>query len=426
MQAIIYPSSIAGTIQAPASKSSMQRGCAAALLHEGTTIISNPGKSNDDLAALDIIRRLGATVRAITGERVEIISRGVHPVEHEIDCRESGLSVRMFASIAALSDQQIILMGRGSLMNRPMHFFDKTFPKLGIKVRSNKGMLPITLKGPLRPKNIIADGSLSSQYLTGLLFAYAKAVTQPVTIRVKDLNSKPYIDLSLQVLKKFGYEIINDNYKVFTILPARPINNKVIEYTVEGDWSGAAFLLVAAAIGGNCTITGLDTSSFQGDRSITKALILANANLVIEENLISVMPGKLKSFQFDATDSPDLFPPLVALAAYCEGISVIKGVNRLAYKESNRSIALMEEFGKMGVRVEMKDDLMFIKGGDQVYGAVVHSHFDHRIAMACAVAALHAENETVLEGAEAINKSYPDFYKHLKMIGVNVSLPINN
>ena len=426
MQVIIHPSVITGTIQAAASKSSMQRACAAALLHEGKTIISNPGRSNDDLAALEIIQTLGAQIVSQTEEKIEILSSGVKPQGREINCGESGLSIRMFAPIAALSGQQIVLQGKGSLLNRPMHFFDEMFPELGIEVQSNNGMLPITIKGPMQAKNITIDGTLSSQYLTGLLFAFAKLVNHPVTITVKGLKSKPYIDLTLQVLRDFGYEVIHENYKKFTILPAVPLNNRVIHYTVEGDWSGAAFLLVAGAIAGNLTITGLDTSSTQADRSITKALILANANILIKENSISTAKAKLKAFQFDATDCPDLFPPLVALAAFCEGVSTIKGVSRLAYKESNRALTLKEEFGKLKVNIILEDDVMFIKGAAGVHGGLVHSNYDHRIAMACAIAALHAQGETIIEGAEAINKSYPDFYKHLKMIGANVSLPINN
>jgi 3-phosphoshikimate 1-carboxyvinyltransferase len=423
----IKPSSIKGVITAPTSKSSMQRACAAALLHNGQTVINNPGKSNDDLAALDIIQKLGVYVSLQENERIVISGNNSNFISSgggSINCGESGLSIRMFTPIAALSNQQIIINGTGSLLKRPMDFFDEIFPQLGIKVESNKGMLPIKIKGPLQPKDITIDGSLSSQFLTGLLFAFAKAATQPVTITVNNLKSKPYIDLTLQVMKHFGYEVENNNYESFLI---KPINHQsdTINYTVEGDWSGAAFLLVAGAVAGNITVKGLDVFSTQADKAIIQAIINCGANISIEEERIEVSPplgNGCKPFHFNATDCPDLFPPLVALASYCNGTTIIEGVSRLAHKESNRALTLQQEFAKMGVEIILQDDLMMVKGGEGLRGATVHSHHDHRIAMACAIAALKAAGETEIEEADAINKSYPDFYEHLKVLNASVSL----
>ena len=428
MKVIIQPSSITGTIRAAASKSSMQRACALALLHEGGTIINNPGKSNDDLAALQIIKDLGAKVHSSAlkdGQEEKIIIAPAQKTgtikQKEINCGESGLSIRMFAPIAALSAEQIIITGEGSLLNRPMDFFDEIFPHLGVTVESADGKLPLKIKGPLVPKDITIDGSLSSQFLTGLLMAFAKAATKGVTITVTNLKSKPYIDLTLQMMIHFGYEVTNNNYESFTISPINRLTDQPINYTVEGDWSGGAFLLVAGSIAGEITLKGLDVSSAQADKAILQALMMAKANLSVTEKEIIVSPGRLEAFHFNATDCPDLFPPLVALAAYCNGTSVIEGVHRLAHKESNRALTLQGEFGKMGVEIRLQDDLMLISGGT-VKGTIVHSNHDHRIAMASAVAALKATGETVIEDAEAINKSYPDFYGHLKMLGANVSL----
>ncbi|MGC4104565.1 3-phosphoshikimate 1-carboxyvinyltransferase [Ferruginibacter sp.] len=423
----IKPSDIKGALIAPTSKSSMQRACAAALLHEGVTTIHNPGKSNDDLAALGIIQRLGATVSNIENSEIDIQSTGVQPVSGSISCGESGLSIRMFTPIAALSGQSLTINGTGSLLKRPMNFFDEILPLLDIKVASNAGMLPLQIKGPLQPKDITIDGSLSSQFLTGLLFAFAKAATNPVTISVNDLKSKPYIDLTLQVMQHFGYAIQNNNYNSFTIQPGNNLSGKTISYTVEGDWSGGAFLLVAGAIGGKIVVKGLDPFSTQADKAVLQAIIASGATISVEEKQIEIAPpsiglSALKPFHFNATDCPDLFPPLVALAAYCNGTSVIEGVSRLAHKESNRGLTLQEEFAKMGVEIILQDDLMMIKGGEGLKGATVHSRHDHRIAMACAVAALKAEGETIIEEAEAINKSYPDFYEHLQLLNAAVSL----
>lgn len=398
----------------------MQRACAAALLNAGKTIIANPGNSNDDLAALGVIENLGAVYFNHSNELI-VESKGVQPVSGEMNCGESGLGIRMFAPIAALSSQEIVINGSGSLLTRPMDFFDEIFPTLSIQIESNKGKLPIKIKGPLQPTDITIDGSLSSQFLTGLLMAYGKAATKPVTITVTNLKSKPYIDLTLKVMNDFGYKVINHQYESFEIHPVSQSANQPIHYTVEGDWSGAAFLLVAGAIAGEITITGLDVFSTQADKAILQALTMSEAVMSIEEKQIVIGPGKLKAFHFDATDCPDLFPPLVALAAFCEGTTVIEGVSRLAHKESNRGLTLQKEFGKMGVEITLQDDLMLVKGGNGVTAARVHSNHDHRIAMACAVAGLKATGSIVIEEAEAINKSYPDFYEDLKKLGATVN-----
>ena len=202
MKAIVVPSQLKGSITAPTSKSSMQRACAAALVRKGETVLFNPGSSNDDKAALNIIQQLGAKVD-VQSDRIIINSNGVKPVGNVIDCHESGLSIRMFTSIAALSEQLITVKGSGSLSKRPMNFFDEVLPQLCVEIKSNNGYLPIEINGPLQPKNITIDGSLSSQYLTGLLFAYAAADASDVSIKVTNLTSRPYVDLTLQVLKSF-------------------------------------------------------------------------------------------------------------------------------------------------------------------------------------------------------------------------------
>jgi 3-phosphoshikimate 1-carboxyvinyltransferase len=444
MNVTIQPSTLSGTINAPASKSSMQRACAAALVRKGTSIIHNPGTSNDDKAALDIIQKLGATIE-IKNETLTINSDGVSPVISPlgvggINCGESGLSIRMFTPIVALSNQQIIINGEGSLLTRPMDFFDEILPQLNVVVESNAGKLPLKIKGPIQPKNIEIDGSLSSQFLTGLLMAYSASLNpskggtlehpsqnSSVVIKVKNLKSKPYIDLTLDVMKQFGLLVPeNKNYQefIFNYAAAQipPLEGGEAIYTVEGDWSGAAFLLVAGAIAGNIIVKGLDVQSTQADKKILDALRDCGCNININDTQIEVSCSPLgaRGFRFDATDCPDLFPPLVALAACCNGTTAIEGVSRLAHKESNRGLTLQEEFGKMGVEIILQNDTMLVKGGSGLQAATVHSRHDHRIAMACAVAALKAEGAVLIEDAEAINKSYPDFYKHLEKLGAGI------
>jgi 3-phosphoshikimate 1-carboxyvinyltransferase len=475
----IQPSALTGEILAPASKSSMQRACAAALLRAGETIIHHPGYSNDDKAALGVIRDLGAAVTSLADGSLRVVSKGVEPsaagrgssaegrepsaAGHgvalsgglEVNCGESGLGLRMFAPVIALSSEVIRVKGEGSLLSRPMDFFDEIFPQLGIRVVSNKGKLPLEIQGPLRPRNIDIDGSLSSQFLTGLLLSFSAAGARDVTIRVHHLKSKPYIDLTLQVMKHFGREVENRNYEEFYFSgkpdggrmngggPDGGANGGALEYTVEGDWSGGAFLLVAGAIAGPIEVRGLDVRSTQADKAILQALRDSGASLTISDAGIAIGPaagadsagagsvsadstgersGRLQAFHFDATDCPDLFPPLVALAAQAEGTSVIAGVSRLAHKESNRGLTLQEEFGKMGVTIDLVGDKMLIRGGGGVKGATVHSRHDHRIAMACAVGALKAKGAVTIEEAQAIDKSYPDFYRHLQQLGATLSI----
>jgi 3-phosphoshikimate 1-carboxyvinyltransferase len=441
MLVTIQPSALTGTIRAPASKSSMQRACAAALLRAGETVIYHAGYSNDDKAALQMLRDLGAGVTELAEGSVVVQSKGMKPdggVPMEVNCGESGLGLRMFAPIIALSDRSITVRGKGSLLNRPMDFFDEVFPLLGIRVVSNKGKLPLEIQGPLQSRSIVIDGSLSSQFLTGLLMSFAAAGAKGVSIKVNNLKSKPYIDLTLQVMRHFGWSVENNNYEEFLFTGAAPAPGEAsLCYTVEGDWSGGAFLLVAGALAGPITIHGLDVSSTQADKAILHALRDSGVSLEVKEGGIGVGPGKgagepgarpgpLRAFTFDATDCPDLFPPLVALASCCEGTTVITGVSRLAHKESNRGLTLQEEFGKLGVPVELAGDRMLIRGGGALKGATVHSRHDHRIAMACAVAALRAEGPVTIEEAEAINKSYPDFYEHLQTLGATVDTVIKS
>ncbi|TRZ78358.1 MAG: 3-phosphoshikimate 1-carboxyvinyltransferase [Chitinophagaceae bacterium] len=424
MLVTVYPAKLKGVQMAPASKSSMQRACAAALLHVGKTVIHNPGHSNDDLAALDVIQKLGAEV-AMNTNSITIHSKGVMPVGPEMNCGESGLGIRMFTPIAAISAQSIKIQGKGSLVKRPMHFFDEILPQLKVSIQSQAGYLPIQIQGPLKPNTILVDGSLSSQFLTGLLMAYAASGAQEVSIHVKDLKSKPYIDLTLHVLNHFGWKVVHQDYERFQFLPDAPLPEH-IEYTVEGDWSGAAFLLVAGATSGPILVTGLQMDSTQADKQVMEALRKSNASIDISPEGILIGPAKdhkgLQSFEFDATDCPDLFPPLVALAASCQGVTLIKGVSRLAHKESDRGLTLQTEFAKMGVKIDLEEDVMKVVGGAEIQSSTVFSQHDHRIAMACAVATLNSNGPVQIIDAEAINKSYINFFEHLQHLGAQVHI----
>ncbi len=422
MKARIIPSGIGGTIQAPASKSMMQRAVAAALLRGGRTILHHPGQSNDDKAALSIITALGAKLRWQNGP-VVIESDGILSTGEVVDCGESGLSARMFTSIAALSGKQLLITGRGSLLARPMDFFDQVLPLLKVECETAGGRLPFRIRGPLVPADITIDGSLSSQYLTGLLLAYAGAGAK-ATITVNGLASRPYIDLTLQVMKAFGLPLPEEKGQsqyVFhgdTILPS----GETFQYPIEGDWSGAALLLVAAAIAGKLEVRGLDIFSRQADKAILQVLQQAGAVMSVEPERVVVEKSRLRAFHCNATDCPDLFPPLVALACYAEGTSVIEGAGRLVHKESNRAETLIEEFTSLGVDIKLQGDMMVVHGGRLQPTRSLHAHHDHRIAMALAVAALGMQAPVEIHGAQAVDKSYPQFWDHLADAGALLSL----
>lgn len=425
MIATVSPSQLNGELFAPSSKSAMQRACALALMNNGSTTISNPGMSNDDKAAQEIVRQCGAKVFYESG-KLRIESDGFIKPAQEIHCGESGLSVRMFTPIMALGTSMTTLTGEGSLLSRPMNVFENVLQQLGVTIRTNDGFLPMVIKGPLAARDCVIDGSKSSQYVTGILFALAKSAEKQLSLTVSNLTSRPYVDLSLQMLEHFGYMIENNAYETFIIQPVENVKRN-IEYTTEGDWSAAAFLLVAAAIAGReVFIKGIDSRSKQADKAILDVLQQCGACFRILETGVKVDRNEnLLAFNFDATHCPDLFPPLVALAAFCKGESVIIGTSRLITKESNRLTALIDVFTKMGVQIKAQNNTMFITGNQGLRGETVDGHNDHRIVMACAVAALRSTSEMKINGVEAINKSYPEFFNDLQLLGANVSLTDN-
>lgn len=425
MRVTVEPGKIEGNIAAPPSKSLMQRLCAAALLHCGKTIIKNPGTSNDDKAALSIVTQLGGHVEKKDGY-IEIRSEGLRqgilqPIASEIECGESGLSARLFLPIVSLARESLLVKGKGSLLQRPMKLLIELLPELGVEIRSENNQLPVRVRGPLRPQNITIDGSVSSQFLTGLLFAYGFAVNgEPKYIAVHDLKSRPYIDLTIEVLKQFHVSITNKDYRVFRVEGIKEqITDIVCE--VEGDWSNAAFWLVAAALNGEVSVEQLNLSSSQADLHILEALQDAGAGVKINQTGVSVSAAPLGAFTFDATDAPDLFPVLAILASLCEGESRIGGLHRLKHKESDRKHSIENMLKQFGVPFTIEGDTLHVTGIKSLRSAVVSSFNDHRIAMAAAIGALRAEGPVVIEQADAVSKSYPAFFRHLSSLGIQCS-----
>lgn len=406
------PSRVSGAIEAPSSKSYAQRAIAAALLAEGTTVLRNMELCSDTQAAVRVAQMLGATVENIASDEV-LIHGGLSPVTSIIDIGESGLSARMFSPIAALSDRPITITGSGTILLRPMDMLIDPLRQLGVKVGSVDGRLPVTVCGPLLGRQATVDGSVSSQFVTGLLMALPLAANDTV-FRLTDAKSTPYIDMTFDVLADFGIKAAHNDYSEFFVAGNQRYTPR--EYRVEGDWSGASCLLVAGAVAGEVTVRNLRPLSKQADVAVIEALSRAGAGVEIAERSVTVRkPEQLAAFRFDATHCPDLFPALVALAANCRGVSEIAGVSRLAHKESDRSVTLREEYGKMGVEVDVVGDVMTVCGG-RIGAAQLDSHADHRIAMSVAVAALNADGPSKIAGAECVAKSYPDFWDDLACI----------
>lgn len=401
----MVPSSVSGSVAAPASKSHLQRAIAIAALAEGESQIVGYESSADVNAAVHVASSLGAKV-VVSGAVLSITGAKKLAPSAVLHCGEAGLCARMFSPIASLSDEKMTLSGEGSLLSRPFGMVQEALSQLGKSVTLTNGSLPMELHGKMRAGDVTIDGSESSQLLTGLLIALP-LLTEDSVIHVRNLKSKPYVEMTLDMLAAFGITVQNDGFKKFLVRGnQRP---KATEIHVEGDWSGAAFLLVAGAVGGDVTVTGLNPSSAQADRAILDVLADVGAEVSVSANQVTVKQRHLHPFSFDATDCPDLFPPLAALAASCEGVSTIIGTERLAHKESDRASTISEVLQQLGIRVELSDNAMRIWGGT-VYGGEVSSHNDHRIAMMATVLGCSATGPVIIHDAEAVNKSYPKFF----------------
>ena len=408
MKTTIHKGRIAGSITAPASKSYAQRAVAAALLAGGETTLTHLDLCNDTRAALDVARRLGASVSH--EGTTYTIHGGLNPVSTKLNIGESGLATRLFTPIASLCHMPITINGEGSILRRPIEMMEEPLQALGVEVISNGGYLPISVKGPMRGGEIHVDGSLSSQFITGLLMALPLSPNDTV-LHVENLKSRPYVDMTIDLAARFGVAIEHNNYEQFYIAGGQ--HYTPCTYNIEGDWSGASCLLVAGATAGSITIRNLNHISLQADLAIIEALARAGAEIITTNSSVTVHGGPLHAFEFDATDCPDLIPALAALAASCEGTSVLTGTQRLTYKESNRAETIAEVFGRLGIGVDLSEENTMRITGGPVSSAVVDSHNDHRIAMAAAVAALSSDDSVVIEGADAADKSYPTCWTDL-------------
>lgn len=414
MDRTVSPGRVRGALTPPCSKSYAQRALAAALLAEGVSVLRNVEFCDDTRSALRCIETLGAHVTRM-GDATLSIEGGLRPAGRVLHVGESGLSTRLFTPVAALHSAPMRIEGEGSLLGRPMGMMAEPLRQLGARVEDNDGFLPIEVCGPLRGGEARIDGSLSSQFITGLLLALPRAAADS-TLHVDRAVSTPYLDMTLDTAARFGVEIFQRDYAEFYI-PGRQ-HYRPAFFDIEGDWSAAAMLLVAGATAGEVTVRNVGMLSRQADTAICTALVRAGAAVTSDERQVTAAARPLRAFEFDATHCPDLFPALAALAAAAEGESILRGTSRLTHKECDRAEAIREEYGRLGIEVDTPEqDVMRIRGG-KIRGGRVSSHGDHRMAMSLAVAALRSEGDVVIEDAACVAKSYPAFFEELEKIKI--------
>ena len=419
MRAILEPSKISGAVKVPPSKSMAHRAILAAGLARGFTRIYNLAYSKDIAVTIGGIRHLGARVTPSDG-KAEIEGRGgFATVVHPIQCGESGSTLRFLIPLASLTGQEVRFMGAERLFERPQRVYADMFHRQGFSFRQTAH--GITLQGALTAGEYTVPGNVSSQFISGLLFAMPLMHGDSVIHITPPFESRSYVNLTLAALRDFNIQA--DFLDEYTI--AVPGNQLYYpcEYLVEGDFSQAAFFAVLGAIVGDVRVLGLRHDSLQGDKAILDILAACGAQFSEIDGGYQFYKSKLKATKIDLSDCPDLGPILMVLGLFCKGETVITNAERLRIKESDRIAAMEAEIAKMGGNITSVDGTVTVKGGKLSAADNLSSHNDHRIAMALCVALLGAGVRGGINGAEAVAKSYPDFYDDLLNLGAKVDIP---
>jgi len=419
-------STLEGTIEAPPSKSITHRAFIAATLSPGLSIIRKPLICDDTLATIDACRMLGARIRRKERDIFEVhgCSKILTP-DDVINCRDSASTMRFLTPICGLTDGISVLTGGKSLRSRPMGPLLDALRQLGVQCYSTRGdgYPPIIVfGGGIEGEETCMAGDVSSQFVSGLLFATPMAQNDTEIKMLTPLESKPYVGITIDILRSHGIEVeVDPEYKRFHV-PCGQIYTPS-SHMVEGDYSSAAFLLAAASItDSKIRVRNLREDSLQGDRVIVDLLRRIGVEIKQGKDFIEVRGrnGSLQPFNVDLRDNPDLVPVCTALAFFARGESSIHGIRRLRFKESDRIAALLNEFTKMNGKIHVSNNTIKVRGGEKLRGAELNSHGDHRIAMACIISALGAKGISVIRGVECINKSYPNFLRDMKSLGANI------
>ncbi|MCH4889984.1 3-phosphoshikimate 1-carboxyvinyltransferase [Acidaminobacter sp. JC074] len=406
--------SLKGEIQIPPSKSLSHRAIIASGLSKGGRV-DNLIQSQDIIATTQCMSQLGAS---FVKEGHDYIVKGADfPLacsNNVFDCHESGSTLRFMIPIAMLSGEEVSFEGKGKLVTRPLDPFYDIFDKQGISYKHD-GCLPLTVKGAIKPGQFEIPGDISSQFITGLLYTLPLLNGDSQIKVTSDLESKGYIDLTIDVLRAFGIEIGNDKYETFTIKGNQTYTGR--DYRVEGDFSQIAFWLVAGLLNGDIKCLDMNPDSSQGDKEVLDIIQRMGGKLTMGSDFISVEKSPTKATVIDASQCPDIIPVLTVLAAVTPGTTEVINAKRLRIKECDRLNAIATELNKLGADVEELEEGLIIKGKSSLKGGRVKGWNDHRIVMSMAVASLACREDVYIEGCEAINKSYPHFFEHFKTLG---------
>ncbi|WP_238882162.1 3-phosphoshikimate 1-carboxyvinyltransferase [Clostridium sp. YIM B02551] len=415
----ITPGKLKGEVKIPPSKSMAHRAVICASLSKGKSKITNIEFSEDIIATIEAMKSLGTEIKVFE-DYLEIDGKNTFTKSVRlIDCNESGSTLRFMVPIALAKNAKTNFIGKGNLGKRPLNTYYEIFDRQGIKYDYENGVLDLNVEGKLKGEEFKVRGDISSQFISGLLFALPLLEEDSkITITTK-LESKGYIDLTLSMLELYGIEIINNDYKEFIIKGNQSYNAK--DYRVEGDFSQAAFFLVADAIGSDVLIKDLNVNSLQGDKEILD--IIERMGGEIEDNSagIKVVTKDKKNTVIDASQCPDIIPVLTVLAAVTEGTTNIINAERLRIKECDRLKAISTELNKLGANVKELEDSLFVEGVASLNGGVVHSWDDHRIAMSLAIAATYCTEKVIIENPSCVKKSYPSFWRDYKCLGGKIN-----
>lgn len=405
MDILIKPSVLKGKLDIPASKSCAHRAVICAALAKGTSRISGITMSKDIEATIEAMRSLGASFEINGNELTVNGTSGNLCGQADIDCNESGSTLRFVIPIAAALGAHAIFRGKGRLPMRPVDIYIRELSEHGVKFITEK--MPYEINGRLCGGTYKIEGNVSSQFITGLLFALPLVNEDSEIILTSRLESRPYVDITIDILRRFGIAI-NETESGFTIKGGQTYTP--FDEHVEGDYSQAAFFYVANALGSQVEIGNLNPNSVQGDKKIIELIDTACEN------------GKVTGYKADCSDIPDLVPILSVLGAYGSKSSLIYNAERLRIKESDRLAACADMLNKLGGNVSVTADGLDIQPVKRLHGGTVDSFGDHRIVMAAAIAALRCDGDVIIKGAEAAEKSYPDFFKDYTMLGGNADV----
>ena len=418
MKATIFPSTCKGTLKIPPSKSMSHRAIIAASLANGKSTISNIAFSEDILTTIEGMKNLGATITCFNDAiEVEGIKDFKHLKKTVVFCKESGSTLRFFIPIFSLCNQTIAFTGENRLLKRPQKIYETIFKSQNIAYIQDDEKIEIG--GSLKSGNYELDGNVSSQFISGLLFALP-LLDGDSTIHIKEpYESRSYVDLTLEILELFGIEATYLDANTLFIKGGQSYKAK--DYRVEGDFSQSGFFAVLASINHDLTLSGLNPQSKQGDKQIID--IIKSFGIKVKENSdgYSIQKGVLIPSKIDLQDCPDLGPILTVLMAYTKGTSQIYNATRLRYKESDRILAMETELKKCGVEIQSTEGEIIVVGNPPyTCNVALSGHKDHRIVMSLAIAATLFKQPVTIHEAQFINKSYPTFFEDLSSIGIKV------